>query len=144
MSYKNLAYMDIQQLSNLMKTLEVSPVEIVETFLERIKKYDSQINSFISVFSQESIKEAKRIEKLFLNKEIVSPLQGIPVGLKDLIYTKNQLTTAGSKVLKDYIAEYDATVTSKLKETNAIILGKTALLEFAMGGTMTNEYFGST
>ena len=144
MTNNNFAYMDIQQLSNLMKNLEVSPVEVVQTFLDRIDKYDSKINSFISVFSQESIKEAKRIEKLFLNKEIVSPLQGIPVGLKDLIYTKNQLTTAGSKVLKNYIAEYDATVTSKLKETNAIILGKTALLEFAMGGTMTNEYFGST
>ena len=103
MSNNNFAYMDIQQLSNLMKNLEVSPVEIVQTFLDRIDKYDSKINSFISVFSQESIKEAKRIEKLFLNKEIVSPLQGIPVGLKDLIYTKNQLTTAGSKVLKDYI-----------------------------------------
>ena len=144
MSYKNLAYMDIQQLSNLMKTLEVSPVEIVETFLERIKKYDSQINSFISVFAQESIIEAKRIEKLFLNKEIVSPLQGIPIGLKDIIYTKNQLTTGGSQLLKDFVPEYDATVTAKLKESNAIILGKTALLEFAMGGTMSNEYFGST
>ena len=62
--------MDIQQLSNLMKNLEVSPVEVVQTFLDRIDKYDSKINSFISVFSQESIKEAKRIEKLFLNKEI--------------------------------------------------------------------------
>ena len=65
MSNNNFAYMDIQQLSNLMKNLEVSPVEIVQTFLDRIDKYDSKINSFISVFSQESIKEAKRIEKLF-------------------------------------------------------------------------------
>ena len=61
MSNNNFAYMDIQQLSNLMKNLEVSPVEIVQTFLDRIDKYDSKINSFISVFSQESIKEAKRI-----------------------------------------------------------------------------------
>ena len=144
MSFKNLAYMDIQQLSSLMMNLEISPVEIVQTFLDRIEKYDSKINSFISVFSQESLKEAERIEKLFLNKEIVSPLQGIPIGLKDIIYTKDQLTTSGSQLLKDFIPDYDATVTTKLKESNAIVLGKTALLEFAMGGTMSNEYFGST
>ena len=106
--------MDIQQLSNLMKNLEVSPVEIVQTFLDRIDKYDSKINSFISVFSQESIKEAKRIEKLFLNKEIVSPLQGIPVGLKDLIYTKNQLTNLLNSLTNLLIATRTKLILTKL------------------------------
>ena len=144
MSSQTLAYMSITQLSSLMQNLEVSPLEVVQTFLTRIEKYDSKINSFISIFAQESLNEAKRIEKLFLNKEIVSPMQGIPVALKDIIYTKDQLTTSGSRLFKDFYPSYDATVTTKLKNANAIILGKTALLEFAMGGTMSNEYFGST
>ncbi|MBI4197898.1 MAG: Asp-tRNA(Asn)/Glu-tRNA(Gln) amidotransferase subunit GatA, partial [Chloroflexi bacterium] len=88
--------------------------------------------------------QARAAERAFARSSVASPLQGIPLAVKDLVYTRGIRTTAGSRILEDFVPDYDATVMEKLESAGAVLLGKLNLLEFAMGGTMTNVRFGAT
>lgn len=133
---------DIASVSILIKERKISPVEIAIQFLERIDTVDSVINSFITVSRENVLEQAKEAEQEIEAGGYRGPLHGIPIGLKDLIYTQNLKTTMGSEIFKDFLPEYDATVVEKLKEAGAIIIGKLNTHQFAYGPTGDRSYFG--
>ena len=122
----------------------LSPVEVVETLLERIEAVDRELNSFVTVLADEALEEAARVEKEILAGEYKGPLHGVPVGVKDLIYTRGVRTTMGSAFFEDHVPTEDATVVRKLKESGAILVGKTNTHEFAYGPTGDRSHFGPT
>jgi len=120
---------------------EISSVELTKNYLEQIKEKDSKIDAFLEVSSDLAMRQAEEVDKKIKNKEEVSFLAGIPVAIKDNILVEGVKCTAASKILENYVAPYDATVTKKLKEKDCVILGKTNMDEFAMGGsTETSAY----
>lgn len=144
----NLNQLTISQARKGLKEKKFSSVELTKACLERIKKIDSQINAFITTCEKEALDKAKWADKQLSNGTIEQwnnyPLLGIPIALKDLFSTKDIKTTAGSKVLEDYIPPYDATVVKKLKDAGAVILGKTTLDAWAHGSSGENSDFGPT
>src|SRR5690625_4909979 len=127
-----------------MKTKELSPVELTKASLDRIKKLDSYLGSFITVMEEEALEQAKEREKEITEEKYRGPLHGIPISIKDMLKTKGVRTTGGSKVFSDWIPDDDATVVKKLYDAGAIIVGKANLHEFAMGATTENPHYGST
>lgn len=122
----------------------ISVEEFVAKTLDRIKKVDEKIHAFITVDTQNALDKAKEIDKKIKSKDKVSSCFGMPISIKDNICTAGIKTTCASKMLEDFVAPYDATVTSRLKSEDAIIIGKANLDEFAMGSTTEFSYFGPT
>lgn len=144
MKSTELCFLTISELSNLIKKKEVSPVEVMNCFLERINRLDSKINAYITLLESESIKNSQKAEKTILSGNYFSPLHGIPIAVKDLLMTRGIRTTAGSKILSDFIPKEDSTAIKRLKQAGAIIIGKTNLDEFAYSLTTENPYYGTT
>ena len=138
----NLYELSISEASGLLKKKELSPVDLVASHLLRIQETDEQLNSFITVLSDTSKKNATQAEKEILAGEWKGKLHGIPIGLKDLYYTKGIPTTVGSKIYENFIPEFNATVVDKLSEAGAIIIGKLQMHEFALGTTSHNPHYG--
>lgn len=124
----NLAFCSIKKLKSKLERKELSKQELLRYHLDRIKKYDELIGSTLEVFDESSISEAS-VE----NKE--SALSGIPGLIKDNICQKNRITSCASKMLENYRAPYDATVTARLKDAGAFIIGRANCDEFAMGSS---------
>lgn len=116
---------------------KISSVELVRDCLEKFKKAEN--NSFISLTSESALKQAGKMDKEMAESGLNGPLHGIPYSLKDLFITKGLRTTAGSRILYNYIPPYDGYVSERLKSAGAVLMGKTALDEFGMGsmGKMT-------
>lgn len=133
---------DLLELSNAYKEKKVSPIEIIQQTFERIKEIDNKLNAYITVCYESAIEEARQAEKEINEGTVKGPLHGVPIALKDLIYTKNTKTTIGSGAYKDFIPDYDATIVNKLKQAGAIIVGKSNTHEFAYGSTGDYSYFG--
>lgn len=117
--------------------------ELTKTYLERIKKFDSKINSFITLREEEALAEAKK-SGLELEKAEEKPLLGIPIALKDNWVTENIRTTAGSKVLDNYLPQYNATAFARLKKAGAILLGKLNLDAWGHGSSGEHSDYGNT
>ncbi|MDF2701347.1 MAG: glutamyl-tRNA amidotransferase [Rubrobacteraceae bacterium] len=122
----------------------LSPVEVVETLLTRIEAGDKVLNAFIVVTGERALEEAENAEREILAGRYRGPLHGIPVGLKDLIYTEGVRTTMGSAFFEDFVPDYSATVATRLLEAGSILLGKTNTHEFAYGPTGDRSRFGPT
>lgn len=133
---------DITKISGLIKDNKLSPVEIVSKLLERIDKVDPLINSFITVDRKDVLDQAKTAEQEIEAGNYRGPLHGIPIGLKDIIYTRNLKTTMGSEIYQDFIPDYNATVVEKLREAGAIIIGKLNTHQFAYGPTGDRSHYG--
>jgi len=136
----NLNQLTIKQALEGMKKKEFSSLELVEACLEQIKKHDKNINAFITVSGEQARKEAKRIDK---NPQDGS-LEGIPIALKDLFLTLGTKTTAGARVIDNYIPQYDSTVVGKLKKAGAIIIGKLNQDQWGYGASGENSDYGVT
>jgi len=134
----------IKEIKRGLEKKEFSALEICHFFLERIEKRDEKIGAFLNLTKELAISQAKEIDKMIKNKEPLPPLAGVPCAIKDNILVKGVKCTAGSKILKDYVATFDATVVKKLKKAGAVILGKTNLDEFAMGSSTENSAFFPT
>ncbi len=132
----------IPSLSKAIRKREISPVEITRAYLERIDAFDGKINSFITLLPQQALRAAFRAEKDILKRKYLGPLQGIPYAAKDLFFTKGVRTTCGSKILKNFIPDYDAAVIERLHASGAILLGKLNMHEFAYGTTSINPHYG--
>ncbi len=121
---------------------------LVNTYLERIKKYDKDINSFLTVTEERAFEDAKKVDEEILNKgkDVFSekPLLGAVVALKDLYLTKGVRTTAASKVLEGYVPAYSSTVVKRLEDAGCILIGKTNCDAWAHGGSGENSDFGVT
>ena len=122
----------------------ISPVEIVEETLARIERLNPRLNAFITVFGDQARQAARRAERLVMQRgRTLPPLFGVPVSVKDIVFTTEAPTTAGSKIFgTGLIAERDAAVVRRLRRAGAIIIGKTNLHEVALGVTSANEHFG--
>jgi aspartyl-tRNA(Asn)/glutamyl-tRNA(Gln) amidotransferase subunit A len=125
-----------------MQRRELSPVEAAETVLDRVEKFDRQLNSFITPLRDQAMAQARAAEREILDGHYRGPLHGIPIAAKDLYYTKGIRTTAGSKILADFIPTYDATVIARLQDAGAILIGKLNMHEFARGATNSSSLIG--
>ncbi len=131
-----------QALSDLSEK-KYSSVELTQAYLARIKTLNPSLNAFLTVSEDEALKSAKEADEKRASGDS-SPLLGIPVAFKDIFVTKNIRTTAGSKVLENYIGQYDGTVVSKLKEAGVVMVGKTNCDAWAHGSSGENSDFGPT
>ncbi len=122
---------------------DFSSRELTEYYLGVIKEKDPEIHAFLNVFEKGALTMADEADQMIAT-DASQPLTGIPLAIKDNILIKNSRATAGSKILENYIAAYDATVTKRLRAQGAVFLGKTNLDEFAMGSSTENSAFGPT
>ena len=121
-----------------------STEELVKFFISQIKEKNKDINAFLEVFENEALEQAQEIDKKIQNGQEISEIEGVPIAIKDNILVQDKRCTAGSKILSNYIAPYDATAVKRLKQKGAIIVGKTNLDEFAIGSSGEFSAFGST
>ena len=138
----DLHYLTISEAAALIETKQLSPVELVAAHLERIEQTDERLNSFITLLADEATAAAKDAETEIRNGDYRGPLHGIPIGLKDLYYTKGIRTAVGSKIMRDFTPDYDAAVTERFQEAGAILMGKLQMHEFALGATSENPHDG--
>ena len=118
--------------------------QLVEAALDRIDAIDGQINAFISVDPEGALVCADDIDQRRTAGAALGPLAGIPLALKDVLCVRGGRTTCGSKILEHFIAPYDATAVGRLRDADAVFIGKTNMDEFAMGSSCENSYFGPT
>ncbi|HRO57645.1 MAG TPA: amidase [Burkholderiaceae bacterium] len=142
-SQRELSQLTLADAARRVKAGEVSPVELVEASLSRIEAVDPTLSAYISVFADEARQVAQAAEIMCSVGHDLGPLHGIPVALKDNVAVRGTRTTAGSKILADWIPAHDATVTNRLRRAGAILIGKTNLHEFAWGGTSANPHYGT-
>jgi amidase len=126
------------------KAKELSPVEVVQSHLDRIRHINPKLNLFITVFEEEALREAKLAEEELMKEEIRGPLHGIPIALKDLTPISGRRTTFGSPLFKDHISDFEPTIVSRIRNAGAIIIGKTNTPEFGHKGTTDNLLTGPT
>jgi aspartyl-tRNA(Asn)/glutamyl-tRNA(Gln) amidotransferase subunit A len=132
----------LARLSSALRTREVSPVEMTEALLGRIGA--DETNAFITVTAERAMEDAARAEAEIGAGDYRGPLHGVPVGIKDLVYTKGVRTTMASAFFEDHVPEDDAAIARRLREAGTVLLGKTNTHEFAYGPTGDRSFFGPT
>jgi aspartyl-tRNA(Asn)/glutamyl-tRNA(Gln) amidotransferase subunit A len=142
MSTNDLAGLSLKEASNLIRAKKVSPVELTEACLKRIETFNPKIDAWITVMHEQSMAQAKVLEKEQTAGKFRSPLHGIPIGLKDNIDAAGVRTTAGSKTLAANFPSEDADVTRRLLAAGAVIIGKCNMHIFAQGATSAVSYYG--
>tara|TARA_B100001029_G_scaffold162263_1_gene151557 strand:+ start:309 stop:1769 length:1461 start_codon:yes stop_codon:yes gene_type:complete len=129
----------LTEITNLIKKKEIKSEELTESFIRNIEK-DKKLNSFITKCSESALKKAKNFDK---KPELKKLLPGIPIAVKDLFCTNGVKTTAGSKMLENFIPNYESTITNNLWNEGAFLLGKLNCDEYAMGSSNETSYFGN-
>tara|TARA_B100000470_G_scaffold29115_1_gene19186 strand:- start:165 stop:1577 length:1413 start_codon:yes stop_codon:yes gene_type:complete len=137
-----ICYMGAGDLSKLVQSKEISPVEIIEAHLTRIDATEPVLNSFITLLADQARKSARQAEKDIQAGRYKGPLHGIPVALKDLYNTGGVRTTSGSRIFDTFIPTEDCTVAAKFHQAGAILLGKLNMHQFAYGPTGENPDYG--
>jgi aspartyl-tRNA(Asn)/glutamyl-tRNA(Gln) amidotransferase subunit A len=144
---ERIAFGRIAETGQLFRQRKLSPVELTRFLLERIARLNPALNAYLTVCGETAVQQASQAQAELLaksrgKKRDRGPLHGIPISLKDNIYTKEIRTTGGSKILKDFVPLHDAPVVTALKNAGAVLLGKTNMHEFAYGITSDNPHFG--
>ena len=139
MNKGDIPFLSASDLSHLIKTREVSPVEATEAYLERIDNLDFKFNAYLSVCPKEALQAAREAERAIVRGTYLGPMHGIPVGVKDQLWSVGMRSTGGSRFLADSIPDEDATALANLKRAGAVLLGKTNMTEFAITG-YTHRY----
>lgn len=139
----DIANLGLAEAARLVRARKVSPVELVEASLARIRAHDDVLRSFITVFEEQALQVARAAEMLSAAGHELGPLHGVPLALKDNVALRGSRTTAGSKLLADWVPEADATVATRLRQAGAVFIGKTNMHEFAWGGTSANPHYGA-
>jgi aspartyl-tRNA(Asn)/glutamyl-tRNA(Gln) amidotransferase subunit A len=138
-----LYQMTAHQLHDLLRRKEVTSKEITRSVFDRVQKVEDRIHAYITLLPEMALQQAEEAD-IRIRKGNFGPLTGIPVAIKDLICTQGIRTTCGSHILDNFVPNYDATVTAKLKTAGAVFVGKTNMDEFAMGSSTENSHFGPT
>lgn len=139
---RELFFGSMTEIGEKLRRRELAVPELVEVVLQRAVQLNGTLRAFITIRQEEALKEAQDLQNELMKGIVRGPLHGIPVSVKDVVQTAGTRTTAGSRVLKDWIPKRDAEVVRRLKEAGAIIIGKNNLHEFAMGATSENKVFG--
>ena len=142
MNELEICFASAAQLAPMIKSCELSPVEIVEAHLSRIRDTEPVLNSFITVLPDAAMTAARQAERDIRAGRYRGPLHGIPVGLKDLFNTGGVRTTSGSRIYDNYVPSQDCTVAARFREAGAILLGKLNMHQFAYGPTGENPDYG--
>ena len=142
MKLANNSSLTISRLSALIRRREISPVELTQFVLDRIERLQPALNPFITITANLARIQAKQAEKEIAKGYYRGTLHGIPISLKDLFYTRGIRTTAGSRILRNFIPKEDAAAAERLFQAGAILVGKTNLHEFAYGATNLNPHYG--
>ena len=132
MDRKDIPFLTVAELGRLIRGRDVSPVEAAEAYLDRIDDLDFKFNAYLTVCRPEALEAAREAEREIAAGQYRGPMHGIPVGIKDQIWTRGIRTTGGSRLYRDFVPEEDATVVAKLKGAGAVILGKTNMTELAV------------
>ena len=140
MSSQDLHLMTIADLGRLLRSRQLSPMELTATYLDRVERLNPTLGAYITVMSETARAEAAAAEDEIGRGLYRGPLHGIPVAIKDIIYTQGVLTSAGSRVLADHVPAYDSTIVERLRASGAVLLGKLNLSEFAVGGTIDHPF----
>ncbi len=138
-----LLRLSLEEVAALLEARQVSSAELTQAVLDRIAVTDGTIHSFITVSGDEAIEQARAADTRRAAGES-GPLLGIPIGIKDVILTRGVRSTAGSRMLADFVPPYDATVTQRLRDAGVVCVGKLNCDEFAMGSSTENSAFGPT
>ena len=143
MTIHELPFQSAVATAQAIATKQVSPVEVVKAYLDRIDQLDGTLHAYITVCREAALDAARRAERAVVQGEALGPLHGVPVAVKDQFWTRGLLTTNGSRVYRDFVPDDDATVVARLAQAGTILLGKLNLSELAMGGTR-NPPWGTT
>jgi len=134
----------VKEASQALKDRKVSSKELTEAAFKQIDKLEPKIDAFLTITKETAEKQASKVDRLLADNQEVGALAGIPAAIKDLIVTKGIRTTAGSKILSDFIPPYSATAYEKLDNAGVVLIGKTNLDEFAMGASTENSAYKVT
>ena len=134
----------LHELRGLILKGEVSPVQAVQCYADRIGQVEDRVQAYNSLTTGAALQIAKQYEAMQVRKERLPPLAGIPLAIKDVICTNGVATTCSSRILEHFVPPYDATVTHRLRDAGAVMLGKTNMDEFAMGSSTENSAFKKT
>lgn len=140
MTSATLHYLSISETARLLRSGEVSPLEITQAYLDRISALNDHLGAYISVTADHALAQAQQAESDMQAGNHKGALHGIPVAVKDIIHTRGILTSAGSKVLADFVPDEDSTIIHRLRAAGAVLLGKLNLSEFAIGGTIDHPF----
>ena len=135
MNKQEIPFLAVTELSEMIRGKEVSPVEVTEAYLERIEALNFKFNSYLTVCRNEALDAAREAENSIVQGNYLGPMHGVPVAVKDQLWTKGIRTTIGSCLMSEFIPEEDATTIANLKSAGAVLLGKTNLTEFALGAS---------
>ena len=139
-----LTNLTIREAHELLTTKKISSVELTQAMLDRIHDVDKKVKSYVTVTDDLALEQAKKADERIAKGENVTPLTGIPFSMKDCISSRDVRTTCSSKILENYIPQYNATVTNKLADSGAVLVGKTNMDEFGMGSSCENSALFNT
>ena len=134
-----LTKLTIREAHELLATKQISSVELTQATLDRIHEVDKKVKSYVTVTVDFALEQARKADERIAKGENITPLTGIPFSMKDCISTRNVRTTCSSKILENYVPQYNATVTNRLADAGTVLLGKTNMDEFGMGSSTENS-----
>ena len=143
LSQSAATFLSIEEAGRLLRKREISPIELVDAALARIEGGNSGLNAFLTIIADDARRKARAAERAIRRGNWGGPLHGIPISLKDNFWTRGIRSTAGSKILANFVPDEDSDVAGRLARAGAILLGKTNMHEFAYGITNENPHYGS-
>ena len=138
----DIRFLTIADAAREIEARRLSPTELAAAHLDRIERTEPALNSFITLLADEAMAQAREAEREIARGAYRGALHGIPVGLKDLYYTRGVRTTVGSKILRDFVPDYDSAAAERFAAAGAILMGKLQMHEFALGATSVNPHDG--
>lgn len=134
----------VSELHELLVRKDISAIELTKAYIERIQTVDSTLQAYLTVSENQALDQAARVDRRIAQGEMIGPLEGIPMALKDNLCTEGVRTSCASKMLENFVPPYNATVTERLQAAGAILLGKVNMDECAMGSSTENSFFTKT